>query len=62
MPSRTFGHGQVAVGWAAPAITSMTSSRSRATFPANTRNTSSWVTPSPSSTPASVSVTRASAV
>ena len=34
-------------------------SRSRLMLAANTRNTSSWVTPSPSSTPASVSVTSA---
>jgi hypothetical protein len=39
-----------------------TSSRSREMFAANTSNTSSWVTPSPSSTPASVSVTSASVV
>src|SRR5262249_31675921 len=56
-PSSACGQGHVrSAGSNSTALT--TSARSRSTLAAKTRNTSSCVTPSPSSTPASVSVTR----
>ena len=58
-PSSACGHRQSRSSGRS-AMTVMSSSRSRPMFSANTPNTSAWVTPSPSSTPASVSVTRAS--
>src|SRR5579859_707320 len=61
MPSRACGQGQSRCSGSVARM-AKTRSRSRPTFRPNSAKTSSWVTPSPSVTPASVSVTSASVV